>query len=220
MRCAWIVIASVALGGCEWCDDPPPPIRPEACIAPRGDDLAGYEADSSSTDTCDDPGAERNDDLSEATTGLSATCESEWSGHIRDDLDVDVFRTGDCNRDRITDLVKTEISAYADFRPSSKYMRLCVFPMCHSGATQLYRCEGDPATEVVTNGDETETVSVVWPTRLESGFNGCCRVGPGSVNAIFGCKYRSREVDTFFWVDAGTDTASCSSYYFSFTIDP
>jgi hypothetical protein len=235
VRCfAWIALASLAactqLGDCGG-----PTLEPTECV-PRRDDpfYVPYAAYEPVEDECGDP-FEPNEDITQATIGTRWVCSTNDSpdarpikGHVGDAWDVDVFRTGHCGRGALATANDPRIVVRSDFQTkkadsndSDPYLRLCVFPMCHDGATNLQACseERDGTTTRVDYTTENPP-DHLWSTRLESGFTGCCRVGPGSLEVEFVCQYLSREVDTFFWVDTIDPATTCSEYELSYEIDP
>lgn len=219
MKSPWVLLF-VCFGGC-WPDcKTDPTLEPTECIAQwtaKGEEYVARDP----ADECGDD-FEPNEDISEAATVPSRPCENEnatWSGHLRDETDVDVFRTGACSSGLAGSIAGSIIPITTSLETKNDYLRICVFPMCHDGATNLQACS-DGTTRV--DHTTTDPPDRLWSTRLDSGFTGCCRVGPGRLDIEFACQFISREVDTFFWVDMTPEAeASCSSsaYEITYTVD-
>jgi hypothetical protein len=123
---------------------------------------------------------------------------------IANNDDVDIYRTGKCDLSngflRTLDMLTTS----ADISTEAN-LRMCIFPTCHGGATNVYACY-----ETSDGAAETE----IAPTKTDAGFIGCCRGGAGSVTALSDCPLRSPEVDTYLWVESANSDVegTCHPY--------
>lgn len=221
MRLVGIVGLSL-IGACGLLDncDPEPTLEPQECIAPRSNSDEYVAIDEGE---CGDT-FEPNEDLTQATTETYRACEvsneTPLAGSIRDQADVDVFRTGACDRGRLASIGDTRILVKSQLETADSYLRMCVFAMCHDGATNLQACIEDDGTTTTRVDSTTKTPpDHLWSTRLDSGFTGCCRVGPGPLSVELVCQYASREIDTYFWVDTIDPDASCVGYELSYKVD-
>jgi len=224
MRGVWLAplvfVACNPLDGCET----DPTLEAKECIAQRDDPFTAYAA--SDDGECGDT-FEPNEDLTEAATESRRACEvtstSPRRGSVRDQTDVDVFRTGACDRGRLASIGDTRVTVTSKFATDDSYLRLCIFAMCHDGATNLQACSGDgddgTTTRVDSSTKKEDLPKHLWSTRLDSGFTGCCRVGQGALELELVCQYASREIDTFFWVDTIDPDATCVDYEFTYKVD-
>jgi len=157
--------------------------------------------------------------MTQAAAPLTPECSGTRSAHIDGPDDVDVFRTGLCEGSKFTNL-PSPVTAHADVEKGvDDNLRFCIFPLCADGATNLQACTGN--VDMRYDPGSGKNVAIVWDAKLDSGFIGCCRVGPGSLEAAFFCPGRARKVDTYFWVDGGELPLAntCSAYEFSYSIN-
>jgi hypothetical protein len=214
--------ATLIMFASAWDCDTPDPISAETCITTRfntASDRYGITSRDPSGEPPPDPGCsdsiyEPNEDITRASTSDHHECEDNVIkvGHIDGELDVDVYRTGVCDSGLIPD-IPGDVTTVASFE-TDELLRLCVFPMCHGGATMLSK-------ESSANPDRrlSDNSPLAWATRLQSGFRGFCRVGRGTLTVKYRCPQGSKVVDTYFWVDAGSAglTQSCPKYTLTFT---
>jgi hypothetical protein len=183
-----LLAAALSLAGCDSCDPDPNPrhYEPATCVGTR-DETPAEELD------CAHDEYEPNGDLPRASVSpREHECfDTVKSANIANGDDVDVYRTGKCDLSNGFARAANVITTTADIETKAD-LRMCVFPACHGGSTNVFACYE------TTDGEETEVV----PTRTHSGFIGCCRVGTGSVTAELDCPLRGLEVDTYLWVEA------------------
>lgn len=216
---AWTALL-LGLAGCGVCCDCPPALVPDKCFASTFEYEATpypYELQGRANPACGDPQFERNEDMTQAAAPDFRECSGSRTAHLDGHEDVDVFRTGECKGSIVTNL-PAPLVANANVTNADRNIRFCIFPLCMDGPTNLQACNGNADMRPDENGEDEV---IVWDTRLDSGFIGCCRIGPGTLSASFLCPFRTREVDTYFWVDSGELPVedACSAYTFTFDID-
>ncbi len=164
---------------------------------------------------------EPNGDFVRAAVGSGYECTpTSKNGIIAGEGDVDVFRTGSCcvgacigSASVATGKLRpwAELAA-ADAMTDVSGLRVCVFPTCSTGSTNVYACY-----ETTANGKLNDTTSGdLYTSQL--GFRGCCRTGAGRITAEFDCPRRLATFDTFFWVEAPNVGNQCYPYTLSYNV--
>ncbi|HEX7842082.1 MAG TPA: hypothetical protein VF469_31640 [Kofleriaceae bacterium] len=168
------------------------------CVAPRGD------GDSS----CSDP-YEPNGDMITARTSSAHECDVTEKDAKVDDDDVDVFRTGECSVGLLPYASLGPLTPWSELAGDARTLRLCIFPTCSTGSTNVYACYETPSG-VDMQGDTPSVPSDLFNSQV--GFRGCCRTGPGRITAKIECPRHSNAIDTYVWVDAAMRDGGCHAY--------
>lgn len=190
----------------ELCEPPPRPEDPTECV--------GTREELGPADDCDADAFEPNDDLTLASPPVAAReCRGATrSGILAGDGDVDVFHTRDCD-------LADEADPWAELQMTgegSEALRLCIFPVCLDGSTNVHDCYASSPSDSNT-GEGAEA----WMTHSQSRFRGCCRTGNGKVSAQVHCDARGKKVDTYVWIDAGSVSLGdpqCRGYEVAFEV--
>jgi hypothetical protein len=167
------------------------------CPRPNPDPRTGCipALDNSAPTVCAGEEPEPNDTMVLAIPPSSSpTCTGAAAGVLSSARDVDVLETGACSLSSRSPSV--ELS-------SKDALRLCLFPSCAYGTTNVVHCYAN----MISDGG-------AWGTKSEAGFPGCCRVGSGPVTVDVECGgIRSQAITGFIWVDAGQQSIGrCSPY--------
>jgi hypothetical protein len=130
--------------------------------------------------------------------------------------DVDVYRTGDC--DVGTYVATGPLMPWAQLDSNdpndASALRVCVFPTCATGATNVYACI-ETASGVDASDSAASVTADLW--KNDVGFRGCCRTGPGRITVKADCPRRSPKIDTYLWIEvADHNDPVCHPYTLSY----
>jgi hypothetical protein len=164
------------------------------------------------------PGCGSNDSYEPNNSMVMANymkrCANRGLEGITGSEDVDVYDTGDCDFGAIVATGPLMPWAQID-EADADAVRVCVFPTCAKGATNVFACV-ETAADVQATDDMASVPADLWNNNV--GFRGCCRVGPGRITAEVDCPRRSTTIDTYVWIEPKDhDDPKCHPYKWTYS---
>ena len=182
-------------------DAAPRPIEPvlDQCVGHRGESDPGCLDQDPFERKINGGPVRSNGTMVRATMGNKECGQLEKQANIGGSLDVDVFRTGECQGSIISlDPLRPWVELTNEL--DAALLRVCIFPTCSAGSTNVFACLETPEGVSATDSTPASPADLY---NSEVGFRGCCRNGPGRVTAKTECPRDSTAIDTYIWVDAG-----------------